>query len=545
MKPMSFDFNTRRSMVVARRGMVATSNPLASQAGLAILRRGGKAADAAVAAAAVLNVTESASTGIGGDMFALTYDAKTREVTALNGSGRSPAALSLKTLVEQGYTEIPTLSPHSVTVPGAVAGWEDLLKRHGSLPLAEVLQDAIHYARDGFPVHPVYGAAWQRSEKFLKNAHAHDYLPNGAAPEIGQVVRLPGLAATLQAIADGGAAAFYTGEVAEAIVRALQARGGLMTLDDLKNHRSTWEEPISTEYRGVRVYECPPNGQGIAALQALNVAEAFDLAALPADSPERLHLMVEAMRLAFADARQYVADLATDPAPVDWLLSQEYADERRKLISRELAMLPPSFGTPPFGSDTVYLSVVDGEGNACSFINSLYTGFGSGIVAEGFGSGITVGGFFLQSRGALFTLEAGHPNVLAPNKRPYHTIIPAMATQNGDLWASFGVMGGFMQPQGHFQMVVAMIDDELNPQEALNRPRWCLEAGTGDSTLALEEGIPVRTMARLAEMGHRVRPVSGAGRGLFGDGQIIRRDAESGVLFGGSDPRKDGVTAAF
>ncbi len=288
----------------------------------------------------------------------------------------------------------------------------------------------------------------------------------------------------------------------------------------------------------MRVYECPPNGQGIAALQALNVAEGFDLAALDWDSPERLHLMVEAMRLAFADARQYVADLATNPAPVDWLLSDGYAAERRALIQPDAAMQPPSFGTPSAGSDTVYLSVVDGDGNACSFINSNYTGFGSGIVAG-------EAGFWLQSRGALFTLEAGHPNVLAPNKRPYHTIIPAMATRDGDLWASFGVMGGFMQPQGHFQVLVGMIDDDLNPQEVLNRPRWCLEAGTGDSTLALEEGIPVKTMAALAAMGHRVRPVSGTGRGLFGDGQIIRRDAQTGVLLGGSDPRKDGQTAGY
>ncbi len=489
MKPMTFDFETRRSMVVARRGMVATSNPLATQAGLAILRRGGNAADAAVAAAAVLNVTESASTGIGGDMFALFFDAQTREVTSLNGSGRSPAALTAKSLRDQGYAEIPTLSPHAVTVPGAVAGWEDLLKRHGSMPLAEVLQDAIHYARDGFPVHPVYGAAWQRSERFLRNcANADDYLPGGRAPEIGQVVRLPGLAATLQAIADGGSAAFYTGAVAEAMVRAVQERGGLMTLDDLKAHRSTWETPISTDYRGVRVYECPPNGQGIAALQALKIAAGFDLAAASWDSPERMHRMVESMRLAFADARQYVADLATNPPPMEWLLSDAYAAERRALISVDAAMQPPSFGTPPEASDTVYLTAVDGQGNACSFINSLYTGFGSGIVADGFGSGITAGGFFLQSRGALFTLEAGHPNELAGGKRPYHTIIPAMATRDGALWASLGVMGGFMQPQGHFQVLVALIDDDLNPQEALNRPRWCLESGTGDSALALEEG---------------------------------------------------------
>ncbi|HVU14624.1 MAG TPA: gamma-glutamyltransferase [Phototrophicaceae bacterium] len=536
MKPMSFDFQTRRSMVTARRGMVATSNPLASQAGLAILRRGGNAADAAVAAAAVLNVTESASTGIGGDMFALFYDAKTKQVTALNGSGRSPAALNLKYMVDQGYTEMPLLSPHSVTVPGAPAGWEDLLKKHGSMGLNDVLEDAIHYSRDGFPVHPVFGAAWQRYGQFMQNAKAFDYIPNGKPPEIGQVVKLPGLAEALQAIADGGSAGFYTGKIAEAIVKALQDRGGLMTLDDLKNHTSTWETPISTEYRGIKVYECPPNGQGIAALQALNIAQGFDFQRWGPDSPERLHLMVEAMRLAFADARQYVADLATNPAPMEFLLSSVYAAERRAMVSSQMAMQPPSFGTPPAGSDTVYLTAADGQGNACSFINSLYTGFGSGVIANG---------FFLQSRGALFELKEGHPNALAGGKRPYHTIIPAMATQNGELWASFGVMGGFMQPQGHFQVLVSMIDDDLNPQETLNRPRWCLESGRGDSALALEEGIPVSTMARLAELGHRVRPVSGSGRGVFGDGQIIRRDAESGVLFGGSDPRKDGQTAAY
>ncbi|WP_343417334.1 gamma-glutamyltransferase [Candidatus Flexifilum breve] len=268
----------------------------------------------------------------------------------------------------------------------------------------------------------------------------------------------------------------------------------------------------------------------------MNIAGEFQLSGLPWDSPERLHLMVEAMRLAFADARQYVADMATNPAPLDWLLSDAYAAERRKLIHANSAMQPPDYGSPIRSSDTVYLSVVDGYGNACSFINSLYTGFGTGIVAQGTG-------VFLQSRGALFSLEAGHPNELAPNKRPYHTIIPAMATRDGDLWASFGVMGGFMQPQGHFQVISAMLDDGLNPQEALNRPRWCLEDGTGGSVLALEDGIPVKTMARLAELGHRVRTVSGAGRGLFGDGQIIR--AEGGVLYGGSDPRKDGLTAAF
>jgi gamma-glutamyltranspeptidase/glutathione hydrolase len=339
-------------------------------------------------------------------------------------------------------------------------------------------------------------------------------------------------------IAEGGPDAFYTGPVAGAIVSTLQELGGLMTHDDLRSHESSWGEPIFTNYRGVDVYEHPPNGQGLAALQALNIASGWELGEMSWDSPERLHIMVESMRLAFADARQYIADMATNPAPVDALLSPGYAARRRALISPERAMQPPSYGLPLSGSDTVYLTVVDGQGNACSFINSLYFGWGTGIVARGTG-------IFLQNRGASFSLDPQHPNALAGGKRPYHTIIPGMALKDGELWASFGVMGGFMQPQGHFQVVSAMVDDDLNPQEALNRPRFCLEDGTGASVLALEEGLPVSAMARLAELGHRVRPASGRGRGVFGDGQIIRRDADTGVLFGGSDPRKDGLTAAF
>jgi gamma-glutamyltranspeptidase/glutathione hydrolase len=539
MKPMSYDFQSRRSMVAARGGMVAASNPLAAQAGLQILREGGNAADAAVATAAMLNVTEAASTGMGGDCFALFYDAKTGKVTALNGSGRAPAALTADALRARGWTAIPDRSADAVSVPGAVAGWEDLVKRHGRLPLSRVLRDAITYARDGFPVQPVYGAAWARSEAFLRgSAHAGDYLPGGHAPKVGQIVRLPDLARTLQAVADGGAAAFYTGPIADAIVETVQEHGGVLDHDDLLRHRSTWDEPIQADYRGITILECPPNGQGLAALQALRLLEGFDLAALPWDSPERLHLMIEAMRLAFADARHYIADDATNPAPVHELLSDSYTRERRALIQRDRAMQPPSFGRPFAGSDTVYLSAVDGDGNACSFINSLYMGFGTGIVAKGTG-------VFLQNRGALFSLEEGHPNELAPGKRPYHTIIPAMALRDGALWASFGVMGGFMQPQGHVQVLSAMLDDELNPQEALNRPRWLLAEGTADSPLYLEDGIPLRVMSALADMGHPVRPVSGYGRGIFGDGQIIRRDADTGVLFGGSDPRKDGQVAAW
>lgn len=539
MKPMSYDFHSRRSMVAARNGMIAASNPLAAQAGLHILREGGNAADAAVAAAAMLNVTEAASTGMGGDCFALFYDAKTGAVTALNGSGRAPAALTAHSLRERGWTAIPDRCADAISVPGAVAGWEDLIKRHGRMPLAHVLRDAISYARDGFPVQPVYGAAWGRSEAFLHNCNdAADYLPKGRAPKVGQIVRLPELANTLQAVAEGGAAAFYSGPVADAIVATVQECGGVLCHDDLLAHRSSWDEPIRADYRGITVIECPPNGQGLAALQALRLLEGFDLAALPWDSAERLHWMIEAMRLAFADARHYITDYATHPAPVAQLLSDSYIRERRALIQRDQAMQPPSFGRPMAGSDTVYLSAVDGEGNACSFINSLYMGFGTGIAAKGTG-------VFLQNRGALFSLEEGHPNELAPGKRPYHTIIPGMALKDGALWASFGVMGGFMQPQGHVQVISAMVDDLLNPQEAVNRPRWLLADGTADSPLYLEEGIPLRVMSALADMGHPVRPVAGYGRGIFGDGQIIRRDAETGVLSGGSDPRKDGQVAAW
>jgi gamma-glutamyltranspeptidase/glutathione hydrolase len=541
MKPMSFDFKSRRSMVVADRGMVAASNPLAAQAGLDILRKGGNAADAAIATAAVLNVTAPASTGVGGDCFALYYDAQTAQITALNGSGRAPAALTLEDLRAQGFTTMPARSAYAVTVPGAVRGWADLLERHGCMTLAETLADAIYYAREGFPVSPVFGASWASpaTETLLRQCpYAHDYLPDGRVPAVGQRVRLPDLARTLQAIADGGADAFYTGEIATSIVGTLQEYGGVMTLEDLEIHRSTWHTPIETNYRGITVCQCPPNGQGLVALQSLNVAEGWPLGDMPWSDPERLHLMIEAIRLAFADAHRYIADMATNDVPVGALLDKTYAAQRRRLVSPDRAMSLVSWGVPSPGSDTVYLTAVDDQRNACSFINSLYMGFGSGIVAKGTG-------VFLQNRGANFSLEPGHPNALMPGKRPYHTIIPGMALHNGALWASFGVMGGFMQPQGHFQVLSAMIDDDLNPQEALDRPRFCLMDGDPQGVIALEEGIPSETVARLVGLGHTVRPVGGSDRALFGSGQIIRHDAESGVLFGGSDPRKDGLVAAY
>lgn len=553
-------FNSRRSPVLSTRGMVATSQPLAVAAGLELLAQGGNAADAAIATAAALNVTEPTSTGIGGDAFALYYHAQTGHITALNASGRAPKALTLERIrsdfpLAPASFQIPDpYHPHTVTVPGACAGWCDLVERHGRLSLADVLAPAIRLAEEGFPVAPLTAYFWARgAERQLARApNGVELTLGGRAPRAGEIFRNPGLARTFRAIAKDGKDAFYRGPIAEAIVAVLRQAGGAMALDDLATHTSTWETPISTTYRGYHIWEAPPNGQGLAALLALNVLEGFELAALPPLSAERLHLLIEAMRLAFADARWYVADPAFFQAPISKLLSKDYANERRKLLHPTRATLDHVHGAPAAASDTVYLSVVDGEGNACSFINSNYMGFGTGIVPKGWG-------FTLQNRGHNFTLDPNHPNALAPGKRPYHTIIPGMITvdrgrktedranqssgpglPSGDLFASYGVMGGFMQPQGHVQVAVGLIDDGLDPQAALDLPRFCIEDGAAGGAVSLEEGIPVEVMSQLAGRGHRVTPRSGLARAIFGRGQIIVRDAESGVLWGGSDPRADG-----
>ena len=552
---MNFEFSSRRSAVYARGGMVATSQPLAVAAGLEILRLGGSAADAAIAAAAALNVTEPTSTGLGGDCFALYYEAASGEVTALNGSGRAPAGLTLERLQQEGLGEaLPPYHPYTITVPGACAGWCDLLARYGRLARSAVLAPAIRLAEEGFPVAPVTAHFWQRSEGRLRAApNGSELTIAGRAPRPGELFRNPGLARSLRLVAEGGKGAYYQGPIAEAIAQVVQEAGGCLSAADLAAHSSTWETPISVPYRGLRVWECPPNGQGLAALLALNILQGFELADLPALSTGRLHLLIEAMRLAFADTRWYVADPATDPAPLAWLLSPEYAAERRKLIDPQRATLDQRRGRPTASSDTVYLCTVDAAGNACSFINSNYMGFGTGIVPKGWG-------FTLQNRGHNFSLEAGHPNALAPGKRPYHTIIPGMLTVDSDqlsvnsealppekpsairhtLYAPFGVMGGFMQPQGHVQVVVGLAEDGLDPQQALDRPRFCIDDGTAGGAVSLEEGIPEETAAGLAEMGHPVQVVRGYARALFGRGQIIRREAETGVLCGGSDARADG-----
>jgi gamma-glutamyltranspeptidase/glutathione hydrolase len=523
--------------------MVATSQPLAVAAGLQALAQDGNAADAAVAAAAALNVTEPGSTGLGGDCFALYYEASTRQVSALNGSGRAPAALTLERLQSEGLSqELPPYHPYTITVPGACAGWCDLLERHGRLSLRSVLAPAIRLAEEGFPVAPLTAYYWQRAaERQLRHTIGGQELTiNGRGPHPGEIFRHPGLARTLRTIAEGGKRAFYEGPIAEAIATVVQQAGGCLSQADLAAHHSTWEPPISVTYRGLRVWECPPNGQGLATLLALNILEGFDLAQWPPLSTPRLHLEIEAMRLAFADTRWYVADPAFSPAPLSALLSKEYAAERRRLLHPQRATLDQQRGTPTTASDTVYLSVVDAAGNACSFINSNYMGFGTGIVPPGWG-------FSLQNRGHNFSLDPAHPNALAPGKRPYHTIIPALVTHQEDdvLYACFGVMGGFMQPQGHVQVLIALADDGLDPQAALDRPRFCLSDGAAGGQVALEEGIPVRVMAELAQMGHTIVPVSGHGRALFGRGQIIRRDAHSGVLWGGSDPRADGCAMSL
>ena len=538
-------FASRRSPVYGRRGMVAASQPLAVAAGLEILAAGGNAADAAVATAAALNVTEPTSTGIGGDCFALFYDASPGQVTALNGSGRAPAALTLARLAQEGFgRELPPYHPYTITVPGACAGWCDLSERHGRLPLSRVLAPAIRLAEKGFPVAPITAYFWARGvEGQLALAPGGQELTiEGRAPRAGEIFHNPGLARTLRAVAEGGKTAFYQGRIAEAIAVTIQRAGGCLSVEDLASHRSTWDEPISTTYRGLRIWECPPNGQGLAALLALNMLEGFDLASQDPLSAERLHLEIEAMRLAFADANWYVTDPQFTNLPICQLLSKEYAAERRRLINPGRATPNPRRGSPVTGSDTVYFSVVDGKGNACSFINSNYMGFGTGIVPSGWG-------FSLQNRGHNFRLDPAHPNALAPGKRPYHTIIPALITRAEDdaLIACFGVMGGLMQPQGHVQVVVALADDKLDPQAALDRPRFCIEAvgpSQWDSTLvsqiALEDGIPAAAVAALAAMGHPVTVKSGHERAIFGRGQIILRDPGTGVLCAGSDPRADG-----
>ncbi|MFQ6101953.1 MAG: gamma-glutamyltransferase family protein [Anaerolineae bacterium] len=563
---MNFDtvFRSRRSNMLATQGMVATSQPLAAQAGLDILKAGGNAADAAVATAAMLNVVEPISTGIGGDCFALYWDARTKKVTALNGSGRAPAAASIDELRRLGYTRMPTYTGHAVNVPGAVAGWSDLLERHGRMSLADVLQPAIWTAERGFPVTELIATGWASQVKKLLRApewgsgdapvdgetangpeqpSGNELLIDGRAPRAGELMRIPTLAETMRRIAAEGKDAIYRGEFARQLSEHVQRYGGWITADDMAAHISTWEKPITADYRGFTLFECPPNGQGLAAILAVNLAAGFDLAAM--DEARRLHTMIECMRLAFADAQRWVCDHHVVEIPLAELCSIEYAECRRKRIDLQQAAQRVPFGDPRAGFDTIYLSAVDREGNACSFIGSLYMGTGTGLVVPG--TGVS-----LQNRAALFVLDPDHPNALAPNKRPYHTIIPAMTTKDGELHASFGVMGGYMQPQGHFQILANLVDLGLAPQQALDMPRWRLAVEGGGlgaqqpgGLVLMEEGWSFATMAELTRRGHRLAPVDGFERARLGGGQIILRNPETGVLTGGSDPRKDGCAVGY
>lgn len=533
---MAFAFHSRRSVVMANRGMVATSQPLAAQAGLRILQEGGNAVDAAVATAAVLNVVEPMSTGVGGDAFALVYLAKERRVRALNASGRAPAAATperMAALCRGG--RIPSTGPLPVTVPGTVHGWETLLREHGTMSLAEVLAPAIHYAREGFPVSEVIGRGWAQASSKLRQDEgaASTYLIDGKAPRIGQLFRQPDLARTLETIAEGGSEAFYRGELARRIAAYVQAKGGLLTAEDLAAHTSTWDTPIEITYRGHRLLECPPNGQGIIALQALGILDGFDLGAMKWGFADTLHLQIEAIKLAFADAQRYVADPRHAPVPADGLLDPAYLARRRSLIDPQQAAPGYEPGLPGAHADTVYLTVVDEQRNAVSFINSLYEGFGSGLVVPGTG-------IALQNRGALFCLDPAHPNCIAPGKRPYHTIIPALLFRGNQLLLSFGVMGGFMQPQGHVQVLCNLLDWGMDVQQALDAPRFRWLEG---NRVAFETGLSHMARLGLEKRGHAI--TTNAAPTTMGGGQIIRIDPETGVLQGGSDPRKDGCAVGY
>jgi gamma-glutamyltranspeptidase/glutathione hydrolase len=409
------------------------------------------------------------------------------------------------------------------------------------MKLAEIFAPAIELAENGYPVAPLTAHFWGGlvARRLATTLGGTELLIDGSGPRAGEIFRNPGLARTLKEIAGGGPDAYYKGEIARSIAQTVQKAGGVMTVEDLAAHETTWHEPIGIDYRGMKVWECPPNGHGIAALLALNVLEGFDVASIPPESAQRWHLLIEAMRVAFADTSWYVADPKFSKVPVAELLSKDYAAQRRKLINLEKATLDTQKGTPVASSGTVYFCVVDGQGNACSFINSNYLSFGTGIVPAGWG-------FALQNRGNCFSIDPNHPNALAPRKRPYHTIIPGMITrQDGSLYAPFGVMGGYMQPQGHMQVAVAMLDDQLEPQEALNRLRFCIEPASAAGVVSLEEGIPEQVVEKLREIGHPIKGViTGYNRATFGRGQIIRREA-SGVLWAGSDPRADGCAMGF
>jgi len=534
-----------RSEVIAMNGMAATSQPLATQIALDILKKGGSAVDAAIAANAALGLMEPTGCGVGGDLFAIVWDAEKKELTGLNASGRSPRSLTLQHFRDIGMQSIPYLGPLTVSVPGAVDGWYELHGRYGRLPMPDLLQPAIDYAEQGFPVTEFIASLWQENIESRKDFPGvkEVYMPGGRAPQTGDLFRNPSLANTYRMIAEGGRDAFYKGEIAEKIDAYMAEQGGFLSYEDLAAHKSEWVTPVSTNYRGYEVYELPPNGQGIVALQMLNILEGYDIRRMGFGSVEYLHTLIEAKKLAYEDRAQYYADPDFYNFPLDRLLSKEYARERRALIDpNKAADSYPAGDAILEQGDTIYLAVADGDGNMVSLIQSNYGDLGSGMTPEELG-------FQLQNRGQLFSLQDGHANVYEPGKRPFHTIIPAFVMKDGRPWLSFGVMGGAMQPQAHAQIIVNLVDFEMNLQEAGDAARMrhsgssqpTDERMTDGGRVYLESGIGDEVRAALKAMGHKVAD----GRASMGGYQAILRDPVSGVYFGASESRKDGQAAGY
>ncbi|MFB5676678.1 gamma-glutamyltransferase family protein [Paenibacillus terreus] len=533
--PLSYPYPSQRNAVYARNGMVATSQPLAAQAGLDILKKGGNAIDAAIATAACLTVVEPTSNGIGGDAFAIVWT-KDDKMHGLNASGPAPQGISIEAVKAAGHEKMPAYGWLPVTVPGAPSAWKALSDRFGRLPLTEVLQPAIEYAEKGFPISPTLGHYWsvayRRFSEALKGPEFagwfDTFAPEGRAPRIGEIWKSPVHAATLRSIVETGAESFYRGELAERMDAFSREHGGFLRKEDLAAFYPEWVEPISVNYKGYDVWEIPPNGQGLVALLALNILNGYDFSAR--DTVDTHHKQMEAMKLAFTDGLKYITQRDKMSVSVEDLLSSAYAETRRALIGEEALMPEPG---EPVRSGTVYLAAADGEGNMISYIQSNYMGFGSGIVIPGTGIG-------LQNRGHSFSLDPTHDNRLEPGKKTYHTIIPGFLTKDGKALGPFGVMGGFMQPQGHMQVVMNLVDFGLNPQAALDAPRWQWIEG---KTIEIEPSFPEHLAQSLMRKGHQIKRASGPGG--FGRGQIILRDQASGVLVGGTEWRTDGTVAGW
>nr|MBI1232797.1 gamma-glutamyltransferase [Cytophagales bacterium] len=533
-----------RSEVLAQNGMACTSHPLSTQVALDILKQGGNAIDAAIAANAMEGVVEPHVNGIGGDLFAIIWDAKSQKLYGLNASGRSPHSLTLQHFKDENLEYIPALGPLAVSVPGCVDGWFEMHEAFGKMEMADILAPAISYAREGFPVADELSQSIGTKSYDAYPEFREHFSINGEIPKKGDVLKRPELATTLQKIANGGREVFYSGEIAKTIDQYMKENGGFLSLKDLEDHRSEWVDPVSTNYRGYDVWELPPNGQGIAVLQMLNLLEAYDFKNISFGSPEHIHLFIEAKKLAYEDRAKFYADPDFNKIPVQSLISKEYADERRKLINRQRAGATYEAGNPGLKTgDTIYLTVADKEGNIVSLIQSNYMGFGSGMVPTGLG-------FMLQNRGALFNLTEGEFNTYEPNKRPFHTIIPAFVTKEGQPFFSFGVMGGSFQPLGHVQILMNMIDFGMNIQEAGDAPRFDHQGSsepTGENAqgvgiITMEAGIPNETVKALYAMGHRF---GYAPTYVYGGYQGIRYDPKNKVYYGASESRKDGHAAGY